>query len=402
MTEVVALIVAAGRGSRFAGAGVQAGGAPKQYRDLGGLPVLRRTILAFHRHPKVDGVRVVIHPDDQALYERAVAGLSVMAPVHGGATRQESVCRGLESLSEQAPRQVLIHDGARPFVDGETISRSLAALATSSGAIAALPLTDSLKRGRDGMIAATVPRDDLWRAQTPQAFRYSDILFAHRAARADRKAGELTDDAAVLERAGMAVALVMGNEANIKITTEDDLRRAERLMAANLGDPRTAQGFDVHGFAKDPAPPGATIMLCGVAVPHKHRLVGHSDADVGLHALTDALLGCIASGDIGSHFPPSDPQWRGADSAIFLTHAADLLRAQGGAIGHVDITFICEYPKIGPHRDAMRARLAALLGIALSRISVKATTTEQLGFLGRREGIAAQAVATVRLPITAD
>lgn len=401
MTEVVALIVAAGRGSRFAGNST-AEAAPKQYRSLGGIPVLRRAVLAFHRHPQVDAVRVVIHPDDQALYDQATAGLNLLAPVHGGASRQESVCRGLESLSDLAPRQVLIHDAARPFVDDAIIARSLAALATNPGAIAAVPLSDSLKRAREGLVAASVPRDELWRAQTPQAFRFSDILFAHRAARADRKAGELTDDAAVLERTGMAVSLVMGSEANVKITTEDDLHRAERQFAAELADLRTGMGFDVHGFAKDAAPAGATIMLCGLPVLSSHALVGHSDADVGLHAVTDALLATIASGDIGSHFPPSDPQWRGADSAIFLTHAADLVRAQGGVIAHVDVTFICERPYISPHRETMRARLATLLGIALSRVSVKATTTEKLGFLGRGEGIAAQAVATVRLPWAAD
>lgn len=400
MTDAVALIVAAGRGSRFA-ADNPAEAAPKQYRSLGGIPVLRRAILAFQQHPQVEDVRVVIHPDDQALYDQATAGLSLLAPVHGGATRQESVCRGLESLSDRAPRRVLIHDAARPFVDRATISRSLAALAENPGAIAAVPLTDSLKRADKGTVIASVPRDNLWRAQTPQAFRFNDILFAHRAARADPTAGELTDDAAVLERAGMEVSLVMGSEANIKITTEDDLRQAEQRLAAALADVRTGLGYDVHGFATEAAA-SATIMLCGLPVPSAHTLVGHSDADVGLHAVTDALLGTIGSGDIGSHFPPSDPQWRGADSAIFLKHAADLLRAQGGVIAHVDVTFICELPKIGPHREAMRARLAALLGIDLARVSVKATTTEKLGFLGRGEGIAAQAVTTVRLPATAD
>ena len=401
MTDVVALIVAAGRGSRFA-ADSPSPSAPKQYRSLGGIPLLRRAILAFQQHPQVDDVRVVIHPDDRALYDQATAGLALLAPVHGGATRQESVCRGLESLSDQAPRRVLIHDAARPFVDIATISRSLDALAETPGAIAAVPLTDSLKRADQGMITASVPRDNLWRAQTPQAFRFSDILFAHRAARADPTAGELTDDAAVLERAGMEVSLVMGSEANIKITSEDDLRQAEHRLAAGLTDVRTGLGYDVHGFAAEAAAAGSTIMLCGVWVPSAHTLVGHSDADVGLHAITDALLGTIGSGDIGSHFPPSDPQWRGADSAIFLKHAADLLRAQGGVIAHVDVTLICELPKIGPHREAMRTRLAALLGIDLARVSVKATTTEKLGFLGRGEGIAAQAIATVRLPITAD
>lgn len=434
MTACVALIVAAGRGSRFAPArsasrdgtrgvimtgaqsasktgdpgalktsahGAVAGGeAPKQYRLLGGIPVLRRAVLAFRNHPQVDAVRVVIHPDDRAHYDQATAGLELLPPVSGGASRQESVCRGLESLSELAPRHVLIHDAARPFVDQATIARGIAALETSPGAIAAVPVTDSLKRGADGFIAGAVARAGLWRAQTPQAFRFADILAAHKAA--DGRAGELSDDAAVLERAGLPVALVAGSEANFKITTEDDLLRGERQLAATLADVRSAMGFDVHAFAADGARDAATIMLCGLPVASDRALVGHSDADVGLHAITDALLGTIGSGDIGSHFPPSDPRWRGADSAIFLQHAAGLVAARGGMIAHVDVTFICERPKIGPHREAMRARVAELLGIALSRVSVKATTTEKLGTLGRGEGIAAQAVATVRLPFAAD
>ncbi len=428
MTACVALIVAAGRGSRFAPApgasqndtrgvpqagahgasqagahGATSGGeAPKQYRLLGGMPVLRRAILAFRHHPRVDAVRVVIHPDDRAHYDQATAGLDLLSPVSGGATRQESVRRGLESLSELAPRHVLIHDAARPFVDEATIARSIAALESSPGAIAAVPVTDSLKRGENGFIAGTVPRADLWRAQTPQAFRFADILAAHEAAAGDSAAGELTDDAAVLERAGLPVALVTGSEANFKITTEDDLMRGERQLVAALADVRSAMGFDVHAFATDGSREEATIMLCGLPVRSDHALVGHSDADVGLHAITDALLGTIGSGDIGSHFPPSEPRWRGADSAIFLQHAAALVTARGGMIAHVDVTFICERPKIGPHREAMRARVAELLGIAVSRVSVKATTTEKLGTLGRGEGIAAQAIATVRLPSAAE
>lgn len=430
MTACVALIVAAGRGSRFTGApvhdlsksgaqdGARAGAqratktgahsatvggeTPKQYRLLGGLPVLRRAVLAFRHHPQVDAVRVVIHPDDRAHYDQATAGLDLLPPIAGGASRQESVRRGLESLAELAPRHVLIHDAARPFVDEATIARSIAALTNSAGAIAAVPVTDSLKRGENGIIAGTVPRADLWRAQTPQAFRYADILAAHKAAAADSGLGEMTDDAAVLERAGLPVALVTGSEANFKITTEDDLLRGERQLAAALADVRSAMGYDVHAFATEGSRNAATIMLCGLPVPSDHALVGHSDADVGLHAITDALLGTIGSGDIGSHFPPSEARWRGADSAIFLTHAADLIAARGGMIAHVDVTFICERPKIGPHREAMRARVAELLGIALSRVSIKATTTEKLGFLGRGEGIAAQAIATVRLPFAAE
>lgn len=397
MPDVIALIVAAGRGSRFANG---SDGAPKQYRALGGLSVLRRSILAFQQHSQIDAVRVVIHPDDRDHYGEATAGLDLLPPVHGGATRQESVRLGLESLADLKPRRVLIHDAARPFVDGATIARSLAALDNHPGAIAAVPVIDSLKRGANGIIAGTLPRDDLWRAQTPQSFRFGDILAAHRAA-ADRKASDLTDDAAVLEQAGLSVALVAGSEANFKITTEDDLARGERQLAALLADLRTGMGYDVHAFAFDVT--GAThIMLCGLPVPSDHPLVGHSDADVGLHAITDALLGTIGNGDIGSHFPPSDPKWRGADSGIFLKHAASLVTARGGMIAHVDVTFICERPKIGPHREAMRTRVSELLGISPSRVSVKATTTEKLGYLGRGEGIAAQAVATVRLPFAAD
>ncbi|MFN4281914.1 MAG: bifunctional 2-C-methyl-D-erythritol 4-phosphate cytidylyltransferase/2-C-methyl-D-erythritol 2,4-cyclodiphosphate synthase [Alphaproteobacteria bacterium] len=392
----IALIVAAGRGSRFAAA--HNPGAPKQYRDLAGMSVLRRAALPFLAHPRIAGVRVVIHPDDRALYDQAVAGLDLMPPVHGGATRQESARLGLESLADAAPRAVLIHDAARPFVDGAIIGRSLDALADHPGVIAAVPLADSLKRAdaSGARVAGSVARDALWRAQTPQAFRYADILAAHRAAHREARGGELTDDAAVLELAGGAVGLVLGSEDNFKITSESDLARAERQLLAALGDVRTAFGADVHAFGA----PGEKdhVMLCGVKVPSPRGLVGHSDADAGLHALTDALLGCIGDGDIGSHFPPSDARWKGADSALFLRHAADLVRAQGGMIAHLDVTVLCEAPKVSPHREAMRARIAEIAGIALGRVSVKATTTEKLGFLGRGEGIAAQAVATVRLP----
>lgn len=393
----IALIVAAGRGSRFAAAGQP--GAPKQYRDLGGMAVLRRAALPFLAHPKIDGVRVVIHADDRALYDEAMAGLDLLPPVHGGESRQDSVRLGLESLAGQTPGQVLIHDAARPFVDGAIIERSLAALSRHPGAIAAVPLADSLKRGASDVITAAVEREGLWRAQTPQAFRYADILAAHRKVAAAENLGYdrgFTDDAAVMEQAGGSVALVLGSEENFKITTESDLARAERQLLAALADIRTASGTDVHAFG--PAGEKDHVMLCGVKVASPRGLVGHSDADVGLHAITDAVLGCIADGDIGSHFPPSDPQWKGADSARFLRHAVDLVKRQGGLIAHLDVTVLCEAPKVSPHRDAMRARIAEIVGISLTRVSVKATTTEKLGFLGRGEGIAAQAVATVRLP----
>ena len=379
--NTIALIVAAGRGQRFGAA------APKQYVDLAGKPVLRHSLEIFLRHPRVAGVRVVIHADDRVLYESAAAGLTLLAPTTGGATRQESVRRGLESLKDLRPDNVLIHDAARPLIDAGLIDRMVGALERAPGAIPALPVADTVKRAADGHIVETLDRRNLWRAQTPQAFRYGDIMAAHLAA-AGR---ELTDDAAVAEAAGLAVALVEGTEENFKVTTEADLRRAQQMLSPAL-DVRTGSGFDVHRFG-----PGDKIMLCGIAVPHDHGLIGHSDADVGLHALTDAILGAIAAGDIGQHFSPGDPRWRGADSAQFLAHAASLVNARGGRILSADITLICERPKVGPHRAAMVARIAAILGLDPSRVSVKATTTEGLGFTGRGEGIAAQATASVAL-----
>lgn len=383
MPSCTALIVAAGSGQRF---GAER---PKQYLDLRGQSILRRTVEAFLRHPQVSAVRVVINPAFRDLYDEAVAGLDLPEPVAGGASRQESVRSGLEALADSAPNLVLIHDAARPLIAADTVSAVIAALDTHPAAIAAVPVTDTLKRGVEGVIVGTVDRDGLWRAQTPQGFRFPDILAAHRAA----VGLELTDDAAVAERSGLPVALVPSPEENFKVTTPDDLARAARVLDSALGDVRTGMGFDVHRFAE-----GDHVTLCGVRVPHARRLEGHSDADVGLHALTDAILGALCAGDIGSHFPPSDPQWRGADSALFLRHAADLARERGGRITHVDITIICERPKVGPHREAMTSRVAEILGIAADRVSVKATTTERLGFTGRGEGIAAQAVATIRLP----
>ncbi|WP_448187592.1 bifunctional 2-C-methyl-D-erythritol 4-phosphate cytidylyltransferase/2-C-methyl-D-erythritol 2,4-cyclodiphosphate synthase [Azospirillum sp. sgz301742] len=381
MPSCIALIVAGGSGQRF---GAER---PKQYHDLAGQPVLRRTVEAFLRHPAVSGVQVVIQPAHRDLYDAAVAGLNLPEPVSGGASRQDSVRNGLEQIG--TPDLVLIHDAARPLVDADTIQAVVNALAKAPGALAAVPVADTLKRGDGCHVAGTVDRSGLWRAQTPQGFRFAEILAAHRAA-----AGlDLTDDAAVAERAGLSVVLVPGKEENFKVTTQDDLTRAERVVTQELGDVRTGMGFDVHRFTE-----GDAVVLCGVRVPHSQKLEGHSDADVGLHALTDAILGAIGDGDIGSHFPPSDPQWRGADSGKFLQHAAGLVRARGGILAHVDVTVICERPKVGPHRTAMVARVAELLGIAQDRVSVKATTTERLGFTGRGEGIAAQAVATVRLP----
>jgi 2-C-methyl-D-erythritol 4-phosphate cytidylyltransferase/2-C-methyl-D-erythritol 2,4-cyclodiphosphate synthase len=384
MDAIYAVIVAAGRGSRFGGA------VPKQYLPLGGATVLRHAAASFARHPRITGVQVVIRDEDRARCATALAGLDLLPPVPGGAERQDSVRLGLEALVSHDPAGVLIHDGARPCPDAALIDRVIDALDRAPAAIPGLPLGDTIKRVEDGRIRATIDRSQLWRAQTPQGFHFAEILTAHRAV-----AGQvLTDDAAVAEAAGQVPLAVMGSEDNLKVTTERDLAAAERLYAARLGDVRVGQGFDVHGFG-----PGDHVMVCGIAVPHTMSLVGHSDADVGLHALTDALLGAIGAGDIGEHFPPGDPRWRGAASDLFLGHAAGLVRARGGVIASVDVTMICERPKLASHRARMVERVAAILGLSPDRVSVKATTTDRLGFTGRGEGIAAQAVATVRLPL---
>lgn len=382
MARCVALIVAAGRGSRMGGP------MPKQWLDLAGHPVLRHSLETFAAHSSVKAVRVVIHPDDRALFEQTASGLDIGAPIAGGATRQDSVRLGLEAIAADKPDLVLIHDGARPFADAALIDRVITALSVHPGAIPAQPVHDTLKRVNGTVIETTVPRAGLWRAQTPQGFRFPEILAAHRAVAGQ----ELTDDAAVLEHAGLAVAIVPGSEENIKITTNEDMdRAAERLMSH--GETRVGTGFDVHHFV-----PGDHVMIGGVRVPHDRSLEGHSDADVALHALTDAILGAIAAGDIGRHFPPSDPQWKGAASSKFLAHAAALAAKAGAAIVHVDVTVICEKPKISLHAAAMTASIASILGIEEGRVSVKGTTTDKLGFTGRGEGIAAQAVATVRMP----
>ena len=385
MSTCIALIVAAGRGSRFGGP------LPKQYALLDGTPVLRRTLLAFRGVPGITGLRVVIAPGDDAPYGEATAGLDLPPPVAGGGSRQQSVLNGLEALSADPPDLVAIHDAARPFVRADDIVACLSAVAAPGidGAVLGVPLADTLKRVGDGSaIAETVPRRDLWRAQTPQIFRFAELLAAHRAAASlgAAEATALTDDAAVAERAGLKVVMVAGSEDNRKITTADDLHSAAM-------ETRTAFGFDVHGFSA-----GKAVMLGGIAIPHSQALAGHSDADVALHALTDAVLGTISAGDIGKHFPPSDPQWRGASSDRFLRHAVELVTARQGRIVHLDLTIVCEAPKVGPHRDAMARSIADIAGITADRVSVKATTTEGLGFTGRREGIAAQAVATVELP----
>jgi 2-C-methyl-D-erythritol 4-phosphate cytidylyltransferase/2-C-methyl-D-erythritol 2,4-cyclodiphosphate synthase len=385
MTErplCAALIVAAGRG-------VRAGeGRPKQYRDLAGRPVLRRSAEAFAGHPAVGRVQIVISPEHRQLYDAAMQGLDLPAPVDGGETRQESVRLGLETLASVRPSLVLIHDAARPMVSAETITATVAALETADGALPILPASDTLKRVTEARVEATLPREGVGLAQTPQGFRFDKILHAHRAAHDT----SFTDDASIAEHAGLQIVAVAGSRLNVKLTTPEDFVMAEALLA-QTGSVRTGQGFDVHRLG-----PGDHVWLCGLKIPHTHGLIGHSDADVGLHALTDALLGAASLGDIGQHFPPSEERWRGAPSHLFLTHAAELIGAKAGRIEHVDVTLICERPKIAPHREAMTAKIAELLKLDVARVSVKATTTEGLGFTGRGEGIAAQAIATVRLP----
>lgn len=383
-TDVI--VVAAGRGQR-AGDGM-----PKQYRMVGGEPVLRRTLARFLGQPGIRFVQPVISPDHAELCTSIIAALpGVLPPVAGGATRQASVRAGLEALANDPPDLVLIHDAARPFVSARLVADAIATAAEHGAAVPALPLVDTIKAlAAPGFVATGPDRDRIRSVQTPQSFRYEMILAAHRA---QAGADDLTDDAAVAEAAGHRVATFPGDPANVKLTTPEDFVTAERAAAAALVDIRTATGFDVHAFG-----PGDHVWLGGVRIPHEFGLSGHSDADVVLHALTDALLGTIGSADIGHHFPPSDPQWKGAASDRFLAHAAALVREAGGRIAHLDATVICEAPKIGPHRETMRERIAEIAGIPVARVSVKATTSERLGFTGRREGIAALAAATVRLP----
>jgi len=379
MPGTAVIIVAAGRGHRFGGE------MPKQFLHARGAPLIRHAVAAFVSHPDIDAVLPVIHPDDAEIVAEALSGLDYVQPVAGGAARQDSVRNGLEALAVMAPERVLVHDAARPMVTHGLIDRVLAALDTHAGSIPALQVVDTLKRaGVDGVISGTVPRDGLWRAQTPQGFRFDALLSAHRAVAGQ----ELTDDAAVMEAAGHQVTVVAGDDDNLKVTTPDDLERMEQIMAKDASRPafRIGSGYDVHRLG-----PGDHVTLCGIDIAHDQALVGHSDADVALHALCDAIFGALADGDIGSHFPPSDEQWRGAPSDRFLTYALERMRGRGFEIENLDLTIICEKPKIGPHRDAMRARVAEIGGIDPARISVKATTTEKLGFTGRGEGIAAEA-----------
>jgi 2-C-methyl-D-erythritol 4-phosphate cytidylyltransferase/2-C-methyl-D-erythritol 2,4-cyclodiphosphate synthase len=385
MTQVSIIIVAAGRGQR-AGEGL-----PKQYRMLCGMTVLRRTVLAFRHAAPEAHILCVIHPDDRVLYDAATKGLELPEPVHGGATRQDSVYRGLTGVKHLSPDYVLVHDAARPFMDQAVYDGVMQALVAGGQAVVpGVPVTDTLKHAPGGEIDRTVDRTDLYAVQTPQGFPFPALLAAHEAA----PHKNFTDDAAVMEAAGVKALISPGAASNFKLTTAADFTRAEeRLMQATI-DVRVGSGYDVHRFED-----GNHVWLCGVQVPHNKGLKGHSDADVGLHALTDALLSAIADGDIGTHFPPSDDQWRGAPSDRFLTFARDRIRDRGGIIAHVTVCLICERPKIGPHKDVMRTRIADLLQVGIDRVSVQATTTERLGFTGREEGIAAQATATVRLPL---
>ena len=369
-----AIIVAAGRGLR-AGAGL-----PKQWRPLAGRPVVAHALAAFAGMARV----LVIHPDDRALAESVADGALI---VEGGATRAASVRAALEALAGSGVTKVLIHDAARPSVSPELIARVVAALDHAQGAAPALPVTDALWTGADGRVTGTRDRNGLFRAQTPQGFAFDAILAAHRA-----HAGEAADDVEVARAAGIDVVMVTGDEANQKLTFPGDFIRAEqalRMTGAPM-DVRMGNGYDVHAFCA-----GERVWLCGIKLPHHKALLGHSDADVGMHALTDAIYGALAEGDIGQHFPPSDPQWKGADSQIFLKHAADLARSRGFTITSADVTLVCERPKIGPHAIAMRQALAAIMGVDVARVSVKATTSERLGFTGREEGIAALATAVL-------
>jgi 2-C-methyl-D-erythritol 4-phosphate cytidylyltransferase/2-C-methyl-D-erythritol 2,4-cyclodiphosphate synthase len=385
--KVAAIIVAAGRGTRAGG------DMPKQFRPIGGDIMLRRTLSLFVDAAAVGLVQPVIHADDGDLYRDAAAGIATLPPVFGGATRQASVRAGLEALASHSPDIVLVHDAARPFASAGLIARAVEAGAHTDAAIPALTPTDTVKSvDANGAVERTLDRDTLRLIQTPQAFSFKQLLAAHRRAATHGRA-DFTDDAALAEWAGMKVTVFAGEPGNIKITTPEDFLRAEAMQVAALSDVRTGTGIDVHAFAA-----GDHIVVGGIRIPFERALTGHSDADVGLHALTDAVLGALAEGDIGSHFPPSDPQWKGASSDRFLKFAVERLSARGGRIAHLDLTIVCEAPKIGPHRDAMRAEIARIAGIDIGRVAVKATTSEQLGFTGRGEGIAAYATATVRLP----
>ncbi len=385
--RTAAILVAAGRGLRAGDGG------PKQYRVIGGQTVIFRAMQPFCTHPQVSVVQPVLHPDDARMFNAACAGLRHQPPANGGATRQASVHAGLEALVDEKPDIVLIHDAARPFVSAGVISRAIEAANRTGAAIPTIPVADTIKLiDADGNVADTPERARLRIAQTPQAFRYDIILEAHRRAAREGRS-DFTDDAALAECAGLTVATFEGDALNMKLTTPEDFLREEARLASLLGDIRTGTGYDVHAFGD-----GDHVMICGVRVPHAKGFLAHSDGDVGLHALVDAILGALADGDIGSHFPPSDAKWKGASSDQFLKYAVERVTARGGRIANLEVTLICERPKIGPLRDTMRARIAEISGVDISRVAVKATTSERLGFTGREEGIAATASATIRLP----
>ena len=367
------------------------GGIPKQYRPLAGRPVLARTIEAFTLRPDVTWVLPVLHPDHTQRYrDLRLSGPKLLDAVIGGATRQGSVLAGLEALAGHSPDIVLIQDAARPLVDDAVIDGVISALGRA--ALPVVPVTDTIKRSADGKtVSGTEDRRQLFAAQTPQGFAFADILDAHR--RAGGASSEFTDDAAIAEWAGIPVVLTQGSPRNLKLTHPEDFERAERLLGGGAMETRTGTGFDVHPFE-----PGDAVWLGGVRIPHTMKLKGHSDADAALHALTDAIYGALGEGDIGSFFPPSDPQWKGAASSIFLEHAAGLVAERGGRIVNLDLTIVCEAPRIGPHVAAMKSAIAEAVGITANRVAVKATTSEQLGFTGRSEGLMAMATATIELP----
>jgi 2-C-methyl-D-erythritol 4-phosphate cytidylyltransferase / 2-C-methyl-D-erythritol 2,4-cyclodiphosphate synthase len=390
--SVVAVIVAGGSGLRAGG------GLPKQYQLVGGKPVIRWTLEAFLNHPMISRVQTVIGLGHEALFAEATQGLTaLLKPVVGGGSRQDSCRVGIEACALYEPTKILIHDAARPFLSSGLISSIVTELDHASAVIPGLPVADTMKFAPSGLIEKTVDRASLWFVQTPQGFRFDKILSAHQHALSDGKTS-FTDDAAVAEYAGMKVQIIAGEQKNRKLTTSHDIVEANREHSKHrfedLQDVRTGQGIDFHVFEK-----GKFVTLCGVQVPHSHKLKGHSDADVALHAVTDAILGAIGEADIGQHFPPSDKQWKGAASSIFVAKAMELLRARGGMLAHIDITILAEAPRIGPHLIAMKTSLQNMLGIALDRIAIKATTTEKMGAIGRKEGMSASAIATVRLPL---
>jgi 2-C-methyl-D-erythritol 4-phosphate cytidylyltransferase / 2-C-methyl-D-erythritol 2,4-cyclodiphosphate synthase len=385
--KVAAVVVAAGRGLRAGG------DLPKQYRRILGEPMIRPSLATLTRHKGISAVQPVIHSDDAALFQAAVEGLDLLPPVHGGASRQASVRAGLQALERHRPDLVLVHDAARPFASDALITRAIAAAGTSGAAVPAIAVADTVKTvDATGCVLGTIDRAHLRMVQTPQAFGFAALLDAHQQAAAAGR-DDFTDDAALAEWAGLKVTTFEGEAGNVKLTTDDDFSRAEVARLAALSDVRTGFGFDVHQFGD-----GDHVMLGGVRISHGRGLSGHSDADVVLHALVDAILGALSEGDIGVHFPPTDTRWRGASSDRFFAFAVDRVRARGGRIAHIDVTIVCEAPRIGPHRNQMRARIAELSGLPIERVGVKATTSEKMGFTGRGEGMAAFANATVRLP----